>query len=475
MKSTMHYSRIIFLLVTILTSISQHVIGQKVTVSPELLLRDDYSFALLGEVDNKILLVRNKGYSQSLSIYNDGLGFVQEIPLDFEDRKVNIIGFVTSKNDFNCYYSFRSGSKEYIKSVKMSSSGEKYFQDTVLVKDNVFLSDYYTFQGSENDRYIAIYNIIDDITLQLIFYDNQEMKRLYETKLVVQGVSMRKDLKGISVTNEGKLGMLFEKNNSSYKKESHHYRLINVDINGIVIDERIEFKGKYSISESVIANNVNNRFDIVGLYADKYENMCNGYFVYKGDSIISKPFPEEMLDQISLGLKKKIRGLEDYGMHDIIERKDGGYVLVMESNKEYYRASTGTRGFRNGGYKVGITDYYNEDIIVMSINPDASFQWNTVLPKKQFSQDDDGAYSSFFIFETPSLLRFVYNDEIKNNNTVSEYVLNPAGVYERNSVLSTAYQKLKLRIRSAVQISSTSYLMTSERNNRLNIVKIEYN
>lgn len=460
----------IVVFITVFASLGQ---AQKVTVSPELLLRDDYSFALLGQVDDKILLVRNKGYTQTLSIFNSGLGFIQEIPMDFEDRKVNIIGFVTSEHDFNCYYSFRDDTKEYIKSVKLSSSGEQYFQDTVFVRENVFLSEYYQFSGSDDDRYIAIHNIIDESTLQLILYDNQEMEQLYETKLIVQDVSMRRDLRGIEVTNSGKLAVLFEKNNNSYRKERHHYRMVTLDKSGEVVDIRINLPEKLTVSSALISNNKSNDFNLVGLYGEKFDNMSVGYFVYEGDSIHTIPFPDEMLDAISIGSKKKLEGIEDYGLHEVVLRNDGGYIFVMESNKEFYRSTSGPRGMR-GGYRGGITDYYNEDILVMSINSSGKFNWNTILPKKQFSQDDEGIYSSFFVFQTPSVLRLVYNDEIKNNNTVSEYIINPAGVYERNSVLSTAYQKLKLRIRSSIQVSPTSYLLTSERNNRLNIVKIEY-
>lgn len=448
--------------------------AQKVTVSPEVLLRDDYSFALLGEVEDKVLLVRNKGYNQALSIYNEGLGFVQEVPLEFEERKVNLIGFVTNDYDFTSYYSYRNGSKEYVKAVKMSAFGEKFYEDTLFVRENVFISEYYNIYGSSDDRYVLVSNIIDDGTLHLMLYDNQEMELLFENKLAIQGVSMRTDLKSIKLTKSGKVGILFEKYNSMFRKDAHHFRLITIDPENEILDTRIDFQDKYSVSVALMENDKKNSFEILGLYGNRYENMSNGYFLFDGEVISVYNFPENMLDAIYLGDKRKLDGIEDYGLFDIIRRKDGGYVLVMESNKEFFRSTSGARPFRSGGYRVGITDYYNEDILVMSLDPNGAFKWNTILPKKQFSQDDDGVYSSFFVFKTPSALRFVYNDEIKSNNTVSEYVLNPAGIYERNSVLSTAYEKLKLRIRSAVQISSNSYLLTSERNNRLNIVKIEY-
>lgn len=448
--------------------------AQKVTISPEILLRDDYSYALLGEVDDKVLLVRNKGFTQSLSVYNEGLGFVQEIPLEFEDKRVNVIGFVTTKNDFNVYYSFRNGSKEIIKSVKLSATGEKYFQDTVFMRENVFLTEYYKFHGSDNDRYICMFNVIDEHSMQVIFYDNQEMKLLFEKKLEVKDLSMRKDFRNICISNEGEIAFLFEKNNSSFRKEFHYYRMMIMDKNGETRDQKLPMPNLLSTDQKLIHDEENNFFKVVGLYSSKYENVSNGYFM--GDEVnpvVAQPFPNGMLKKSTVKTKKKTIGLEDYGLNDIIFRKDGGCLLVLESNKEFVRANSASRA-RSGSYRIGITDYYNEDILVLSVNPDASFLWTTILPKKQFSQDDDGIYSSFFIFKTPSMLHFVYNDEIKSNNTVSEYVLNPAGVFERNAVLSTAYQKLKLRIRSSIQVSSNAFLLTSERNSRLNIVKVEY-
>ena len=68
----------------------------------------------------------------------------------------------------------------------------------------------------------------------------------------------------------------------------------------------------------------------------------------------------------------------------------------------------------------------------------------------------------------------IYNDEIKSNNTVSEYVLDPLGNYKRTSVLSTEYQNLKLRFQDATQISSTELLVPSQKNYDLSLVKIDF-
>ena len=119
-------------------------------------------------------------------------------------------------------------------------------------------------------------------------------------------------------------------------------------------------------------------------------------------------------------------------------------------------------------------DYYYDELFVISIHPTGQEHWATVLPKKQFSQDDGGIFSSFFLFKTPSKLRFIFNDEIKNENTVSEYVLGGTGAFDRNSVLSTSGLELKLRFQDAVQINGNELLIPSERRNRLKLVRLNY-
>jgi len=83
-------------------------------------------------------------------------------------------------------------------------------------------------------------------------------------------------------------------------------------------------------------------------------------------------------------------------------------------------------------------------------------------------------YSSFFIFKTPSRIRLLYNDEIKNSNTVSEYLIDPMGNFERRSVLSTEYQNLKLRFKDAIQTGTSSLIIPSEKSSKINLVRIDY-
>ena len=186
----------------------------------------------------------------------------------------------------------------------------------------------------------------------------------------------------------------------------------------------------------------------------------------------SKDLTKELFGY-SVNRKKSIR---DFYLTEILLRRDGGVLLVSEMQKEFVRRASYSTMSRYGGSNYalrGFVDYYNEDILISSVDPNGEEDWYKILYKKQFSQDDDGAFSSFFIMKTPSRLRILYNDEIKKSNTVSEYLMDPSGKFERNAILNTEYQNLQLRFRDAMQAANNTIVVPSESNFKLSLVKLK--
>jgi hypothetical protein len=119
-------------------------------------------------------------------------------------------------------------------------------------------------------------------------------------------------------------------------------------------------------------------------------------------------------------------------------------------------------------------DFVYEDILLVSIHPEGDFHWNKIINKRQFSQDDNGLFSSFFVFSTPSMIRIMFNDEIKVNNTASSYEIFGDGKVNRTSILSTQYQQLQLRFLEAYQYSATEMVVPSEYKGSLKLVQIQF-
>jgi len=150
-------------------------------------------------------------------------------------------------------------------------------------------------------------------------------------------------------------------------------------------------------------------------------------------------------------------------------------LLIGERTRVFQRnAGNVNQTFYNMGGGRFAVDFYYDEIFVISIHPDGTKHWSTVMHKKQFSQDDDGVYSSFFLLRSASTLHFLFNDEIEYENTVSEYVLKGNGKFKRKSLMSTENLKLRLRFRNAVQVGVDTLIIPSERRNRLKLVRMVY-
>ena len=84
----------------------------------------------------------------------------------------------------------------------------------------------------------------------------------------------------------------------------------------------------------------------------------------------------------------------------IIDRSllDGGVILIGERTRMFERGGT-SRNYIDGISRF-MVDYYFDDLLITSIHPSGEIHWKTILHKKQYSQDDNGIYSSYFLFKT---------------------------------------------------------------------------
>lgn len=67
-----------------------------------------------------------------------------------------------------------------------------------------------------------------------------------------------------------------------------------------------------------------------------------------------------------------------YSTHSLIEKEDGGLILLSEYQLVVVGSSSGI-----GPLQMTPVTYINNEIIVTSINPDGSVGWSNVIPKKQ--------------------------------------------------------------------------------------------
>ena len=475
--------KVFFVMATLLVCSSNYLNGQEVSISSAVNLRNYYAYEIVGEIEDRYLIYRDKGFVKEVDLYNTDMEHTQYAELNFEKKKTDVFTITGLDSVFQVLYGYFEKDSMVFKHRIYDKSITLVDSATLIKIPKRDIRKKIQASISEDKSKILLSTIGEGGQALFFVYDSRTRKLIWQDRQLIDKESNHY-LKNAIISNNGEIFIVM--NDKEHAKDWERLLLFYLsplrnDFGKLYIGIGEIFKHDVFME----FDNVNDNLIITGSYSEKRGKDVKGYFVIKKDvknmeredqvSLIT--FPTMLFEDLLQGKKRKQRVLEDLAIQNVIMRQDGGMVIISEIEREFSRRNpynNYNRSQFDSYSKRGWIDYYRDDIIVTSINPSMQVDWTEVLYKKQFSQDDDAIFSSFYILKTPSRLRFIYNDEIKKNNTVSEYLMDPAGRVARNSLLSTEYQNMKLRFKDAMQVSSNTILVPSEKNYDLNLVKITY-
>ena len=456
--------------------------AQEVTVSGDISLRDKEAYDIVGRVDDAIILFNHEGKEQSISIYNENLVLQSERQINLIGKRPRIYEVLNLDTAFAVIYGYHDKKEEVIQLDIFSATAELLDSIPIASRTEDWTGLDFESVFSEDGSFLSLYQLQGNNELHVMTYDLSEdsLYRNFEYKF--GDVNLYDVFLDAQISNKGDFYMLMEINNSKSQRDKHEALIYHFPLNTEAIQQIVIPLREIVCADLVLAiDNRNGKVGVGGLYDEKRKSESEGFFwiaekekAYDNLNVSFFPFNEELLFEV-YGNRKEKR-LDDFAIADVIWKKDGSPILVFEMQVDVSRrTSNGFGGSVNSRTAVNSwSDHYREDLILISLNLKNEVEWHRVFYKRQFSQNDGAIFSSFYSFLTPQRLRLIYNDEIKTNSTVSEYILDPLGNYKRTSVLSTEYQNLRLRFADAEQISSTELLIPSQKNYTLNMVKIDF-
>lgn len=456
--------------------------AQKVTVSRDIDIKGNYSYDILADIGGNIIFYHDKPGEHTFDIYDQNFRYIQTIVPQLGNRQISPAGIVTMDSSFHYYYTFIQNGELHYKAIAFDRYVTVVDSFTFAVVDKKELMTRPGFIYSEDKTKVLFFNP-GDKGMYLRLVNNLNFETYYEGMLSIPGIQLKSEFRKILLTNDGKIYIITHRESYWDKKESRFFQLIEVRSPAEYSVRRMFPKSDDITHLKCLYDENNRKIALAGLTSYDDESIITGYLGVSLDfqsmdqetELKTHRFSAQFISDVTGKKKGKVKGIPDIRLADMILREDGGVILFTETVREFVRRSQIMTPGQFGSFPSrGYMDYYHEDVLVLATYPNGDEHWRQTLFKKQFSQDDEGAYSSFFLFRTPSRLRLIYNDEISQHNTVSEYVLDPLGNYERKSVLSTEYQNLRLRFTVAQQMGASTLLIPSEKSSRINLVKIEY-
>ncbi len=458
--------------------------GQNALVSDPIFIRSDYGYELIGRLRDRILVFRDRYDNFTVQAFDGQMHLSWSKDLDDLDRRgMRVLGVVPGRNDFSVVYQMRRRGHTILRVHKYDPGANLI--DSMMLKDygeRLFNTPVLKLTRSEDRNCVVVYNTAERDHIEALGFLLDKMQVLWDTTSIVDDASdaFEDRLPEVALSNQGTFFWITEKNNRRVKLEKHELNILRFDAGGIHAN-RVPLGAYMTIDSRYIFDNLNNRLSAAGLWAEKGRERANGAFYFSMtpgiDSVQALRY--EAFDEKFLSILRQkdvgddARGIPDAQLRELLLRQDGGIVLVAERFHEIQRGAAAGRGFFRDGMRM-IVDYYYDDLFVVAFQPDGQTQWKTALHKKQYSQDDEGTFSSYFLMRNADRMRFFFNDEIKYENTCSEYVLSAVGDFDRNSLLNTLNQSLRLRFRDALQLNASECLVPSEFRGRLKLVLLRF-
>lgn len=464
------------------------LLGQKVHVSDEIAIHRADMYAILGQYQDQISFCSAEKGTLNLLLLDPNLRKIgeREIKLVTKFSTAKVLEIVPTRQDFLVLFSFRRKDKEVIKIHRYDPRGRLLDSATVrTIKGNFNVEDWKVIV-SEDKQHLLLYEQEKESEIKASAVRLDSLKTIWEQTLTMPNLQQdndRKDPLEVLFSNDATMYVIREFFNKKHTLKQHKLAITTLFGNSqqtqeIAMAEHLIHDIKFSF------DNVNRCLVAGGLWGKDYERAL-GYFMLSLSANLATvkmdkhSFENELLTNL---LKKKVlenKGIEDLKIRDLVLRRDGGCLLLVEKVLERRRHATNMMSplMPSGVGAASLmaqTDYYNDDILALSLHADASKHWQTVLYKKQYSQNDKAVYSSYFLMKSALGIRLIYNDEIELKTTVSEYKLDGEGKMERRTLLNTHGNDLMLRFRDAVQISNVACLVPSESRSRVKIVKISY-
>lgn len=455
--------------------------GQKLLLSEELPMRSDVSYDIIGELKGRVLIFRNRVDNFEVQAFDDQMRSIWSKPIELEKRNPSVMGINTVRDSFLIFYHAREKGNTLIRADLFDASANK--KKALVLHDYgyMFFTPTFNLVRSEDRSKVVVHHVEKDL-FQAVCFDVNTLKVIWQTAFPLDNFMLNEEVVQVKVSNDGKMFVAMDRDNYGGRREKHRLVVFRYGgANDPLLGINIPMEERLTYDMLIEYDNLNQRLTAGGLFYERNPERTEGYFylsipTFQPEKYVLRfnVFEDKFVSDLEGKDVRQNKGLAQIDIRNIVLRRDGGLVLLGEENINSTRVLSSFTRFPDnlGGAGRSTIDYYYNDVFVIAIHPTGEPHWNAVMYKKQFSQDDSAAYSSFFLFKTPRNLRLIFNDEIKIENTVSEYVLRGDGVFNRSSMLSTEHLKLRLRFRDAVQVSNEKVIVPSERRGQLRIAKI---
>lgn len=383
--------------------------------------------AVIGKLNGTLFTFRSLGKDHFLETYNDSMDHIATIVLDFFPDKVSNIRFINYSDRMLVLYQQQSGTRITQYAAMLDSKGILQKNPLKIDENRAGFfgsseSEFFLSAVSENKEHLVIYRADTKgkhLQFDACWLDVGKMRVSKRVSLKYKGGNVL-DCGQALLSNQGDffLPVYTIIGSRSYSDE---YTMLTIKSGENVFRfTPLNLEGHFLEYPFQKINNQNGSIYLASFYSDEKngnnEGVAAATFDLQSLAFTDRaliPFEDQMRGDTKG--KRRERAFNQFRINQLIIKNDGGFLVAAE---EYYVTTQSTYmpglGFYSYYYSPvmsqTIREYHYNDILVLSYDAAKKEQWHTFLRKEQYSQEDDGIFSSYALLNTGGGLGFLFND-----------------------------------------------------------------
>jgi hypothetical protein len=471
-------------------------------------------FDIIGKVGGNYLIFKNNRNKDALSVYTGDMKLIEKININQNSQKWINVDFIPYADNAWMIYQYQQKSILYCMAIKIDGNGKMLTKPIELDTTRIgFAADnkIYTTIYSDDKQKIMVFKINSKNQKNFVFttmlFDDQ--LQLKDRRQLNMPMEERNDyFTDFLLDNDGAMvfGKYVRKGGGDYitnlslvtkTPESADFVIHDMKTGDRVLDD-VKIK----------IDNTNRRYLFSSLYYRQKRGNIEGLYTITWDRSSSSIFQERLLpftDELRSQAKGPDANLRiafnDYYIKNIIIKKDGGYLIIAESQ---YTTSRGggpfnrwdymgfnnpwmspynyysPYGYNSFGYPYNRwgsggqpTRYHSENVVIMSFNKSDTLQWSNVVAKSQYDDQSD-MMISHQIMNTGGELHFLFNLYERRALLLNDQSIGSDGKVVRNPTFKNLDRDIEFMARYGKQISAKSMIMPCQFRNYLIFAKIDF-
>ncbi len=496
---------------------SLYVMAQDITYSaPD---REDVrnmNYEILGKLKGNFLIYKNYRNIHTISVYGDDMKLVTKNKIEGLPDKLFNADFIAYPDYCYMFYQYQKKNIVYCMAQKIDAMGKQIGNplelDTTVLAFNAS-NKIYSSAYSENKQRITFFKINTKsdkqyIVTTLLF--NADLSLLHRSTINIAMPEKNDYLTAFEVDNQGNLAFL------RAWGTSQNDNIIGMDfyfkpaMENTVVATPLNVKGLFLDDLHIKFDNENQHCLVTGFFAKQRRGSVEGLYNYIWDETKLAPLHAGILT-FNDDLRNDARGessmrnaFNNYYIHNIIMRKDGGYLLTAESAYSTSRGNAYNRWdymygspFFNPydyyygygyGYGIGmmgsyfypwsfggpmnsVNRFYADNIMILSFNPGDSLEWSNVIHKSQYDDNSD-AFIGYGLLNSGDQLHFLFNTVERRQSLLTDQSITPDGQIIRNPLFKNLDRGYQFMPRQGKQIGLRQMIIPCQYRGYITFAKV---